>query len=71
MGNGPTLYRAADHQCFKTALVVKGKDNPSSKFDLLEVVGEVPRDKLTYDPNGPDFTDNGKSGVLGECNNGD
>jgi ABC-type branched-subunit amino acid transport system substrate-binding protein len=28
MGNGPTLYRAADHQCFKDVLVVKGKENP-------------------------------------------
>lgn len=70
LGNGPTLYRGADHQCFKSALVVKGKDNPTSNFDLLEVVGEVGRDKLTYDPTDPDFTDNGKSGVLGSCNNG-
>jgi branched-chain amino acid transport system substrate-binding protein len=29
LGNGPTLYRAADHQCFKDVLVVKGKENPS------------------------------------------
>jgi branched-chain amino acid transport system substrate-binding protein len=49
MGNGPTLYRAEDHQCFKTALVVRGNNNPSSQFDLLEVVKEVPRDVLTYD----------------------
>lgn len=50
MGNGPTLYRAADHQCFKNVLVVTGKPNPSSEFDLLEVVEEVPRDQVTYDP---------------------
>lgn len=25
MGNGPTEYRAEDHQCFKDVLVVKGK----------------------------------------------
>ena len=42
MGNGPTLYRAADHQCFKDVLVVKGKDNPSNQFDLLEVVDVTP-----------------------------
>ncbi len=28
MGNGPTEYRAADHQCFKDVLVVKGKEKP-------------------------------------------
>ena len=31
LGNGPTLYRAEDHQCFKDVLVVKGKENPSSE----------------------------------------
>jgi branched-chain amino acid transport system substrate-binding protein len=50
MGNGPTLYRAADHQCFKKVLVVRGKENPSSQFDLLEVVEQVPREEVTYDP---------------------
>jgi len=50
MGNGPTLYRAADHQCFKKVLVVKGNANPESQFDLLEVVKEVPREQVTYDP---------------------
>jgi ABC-type branched-subunit amino acid transport system substrate-binding protein len=50
MGNGPTLYRAADHQCFKDVLVVRGNENPSSQFDLLEVVKIVPRDQVTYDP---------------------
>ena len=48
MGNGPTLYRAEDHQCFKDVLVVRGKENPTSQFDLLEVVKIVPRDKVTY-----------------------
>ncbi len=50
MGNGPTEYRAADHQCFKNVLVVRGKQNPSSQFDLLEVVQEVPRSQVEYDP---------------------
>ena len=50
LGNGPTEYRAADHQCIKNVLVVQGKQNPSSKFDVLEVVQEVPRAKVDYDP---------------------
>ena len=50
MGNGPTLYRAADHQCFKDVLVVRGKENPSSQFDLLEIVKIVPRAQVEYDP---------------------
>lgn len=48
MGNGPTEYRAADHQCFKKVLVVKGNENPKSKFDLLQVVQEVPVEQITY-----------------------
>ena len=42
LGNGPTLYRAEDHQCFKDVLVVKGKENPTSEFDLLEIVEVTP-----------------------------
>jgi len=49
MGNGPTEYRAEDHQCFKDVLVVRGNQTPSSKFDLLEVVKEVPRADVEYD----------------------
>jgi len=63
MGNGPTLYRAEDHQCFKQVLVVKGNEDPTSQFDLLEVVQEVPVEQVTYDP--AIF-----GGDLGECNNG-
>ncbi|MTI09759.1 substrate-binding protein [Curvivirga aplysinae] len=50
MGNGPTEYRAADHQCFKDVLVVRGNENPSSQFDLLQVVQQVPRSQVEYDP---------------------
>ncbi|MGV8855635.1 MAG: substrate-binding protein [Devosia sp.] len=50
MGNGKTLYRAADHQCMKDVLVVKGTDNPTSEYDVLEVVQVVPRDVVDYDP---------------------
>jgi branched-chain amino acid transport system substrate-binding protein len=50
MGNGPTEYRAADHQCFKKVLVVKGNEKATSKFDLLKVVKEVPVADVTYDP---------------------
>ncbi len=50
MGNGPTEYRAADHQCFKDVLVVRGNENPTSQFDLLEVVEITPRSQVEYDP---------------------
>jgi len=50
LGNGPTEYRAADHQCMKDVLVVRGKQKPSNKFDLLEVVQVVPRSAVDYDP---------------------
>jgi branched-chain amino acid transport system substrate-binding protein len=50
LGNGPTLYRAEDHQCFKPVLVVQGKEKPKDKFDLLQVVKEVPASEVTYDP---------------------
>ena len=50
MGNGPTLYRAEDHQCFKDVLVVQGKQAPANPFDLLEVVGKASREAVTYDP---------------------
>jgi branched-chain amino acid transport system substrate-binding protein len=48
MGNGPTEYRAGDHQCFKDVLVMRGKEKPSSRFDLLEVVKVVPRAQVEY-----------------------
>ncbi|MFP7672527.1 substrate-binding protein [Marivita sp. S0852] len=66
MGNGPTLYRGDDHQCFKDVLVVKGKENPSSEFDLLEIVEVTPVDQVTYAPDHPQFA----GGQLGSCNNG-
>jgi branched-chain amino acid transport system substrate-binding protein len=50
MGNGPTLYRGSDHQCFKDVLVVRGKQSPANPFDLLDVVGTASRDSVTYDP---------------------
>ena len=66
MGNGPTLYRADDHQCFKDVLVVKGNENPTSKFDVLEVVEVTPAAQVTYAPDHPMFA----GGELGECNSG-
>ncbi|MCI4660966.1 MAG: substrate-binding protein [Neomegalonema sp.] len=66
LGNGPTLYRGEDHQCFKPVLVVKGKDNPTSKFDLLEVVDVTPTEKVMYPTDHPDF----QGGELGACNAG-
>ncbi|SDJ80284.1 substrate-binding protein [Aliiruegeria lutimaris] len=68
MGNGKTLYRAEDHQCFKDVLVVKGKENPQSEFDLLEVVEVTPAAQVTYPPNHPMF--GGDEASLGQCNNG-
>lgn len=50
LGNGPTEYRAEDHQCFKDVLVVKGKEKPTSKFDVLEVVEVTPRAQVEYSP---------------------
>jgi len=66
LGNGPTLYRAGDHQCFKDVLVVKGKDNPTSDFDLLEIVEITPRSQVEYALDHPDFA--GRD--MGECNPG-
>ncbi|KIC37203.1 substrate-binding protein [Leisingera sp. ANG-M7] len=66
MGNGPTLYRAEDHQCFKDVLVVRGKENPTSEFDLLEVVEVTPRAQVEYAPDHPMFA----GGNLGSCNPG-
>ncbi|WP_439523365.1 substrate-binding protein [Marivita sp.] len=66
MGNGPTLYRADDHQCFKDVLVVRGKENPTSEFDLLEVVEVTPASQVTYPADHPMFA----GGQLGNCNNG-
>ena len=60
LGNGATEYRAEDHQCFKDVLVVRGNENPSSQFDLLEVVQQVPRAQVEY---APDML----GGELGEC----
>ena len=50
MGNGPTLYRAEDHQCIKNVLVVRGNENPTSQFDVLNIFQEIPRDQVAYDP---------------------
>ncbi|ANT59558.1 MULTISPECIES: substrate-binding protein [Roseobacteraceae] len=66
LGNGPTLYRADDHQCFKDVLVVRGKENPESEFDLLEVVEVTPRAQVEYAPDHPMFA----GGSLGSCNPG-
>ncbi len=66
MGNGPTLYRAEDHQCFKDVVVVKGKENPENEFDLVEQVEITPVEQVTYAPDHPQFA----GGSLGACNPG-
>jgi len=68
MGNGPVTYRAEDHQCFKDVLVMQGKENPSSQFDILEVVEVTPRAQVEYAPDHPMF--GGAEASLGECNDG-
>ena len=69
LGNGPTHYRAEDHQCFKDVLVVKGKENPDSDFDLLEIVEVTPAAQVTYPPNHPSFGGDDVS-LKGACNTG-
>ncbi|MGR3627489.1 MAG: substrate-binding protein [Limimaricola sp.] len=66
MGNGPTLYRAEDHQCFKDVVVVKGAENPQDEFHLVEIVEVTPTEQVTYPHDHPMFA----GGALGECNPG-
>jgi len=66
MGNGPTLYRAEDHQCFKDVVVVKGKEAPENEFDLVEIVEVIPVEQVTYPVDHPQFA----GGDLGKCNPG-
>ena len=68
LGNGLTLYRGADHQCFKDVLVVKGKENPTSEFDLLEIVEVTPAAQVSYEPDHPQM--GGAAATLGSCNPG-
>ena len=63
LGNGPTEYRAGDHQCLKDVLVVRGRANPDSPFDRLEVVGITPRAQVEYPVDHPMFA----GGELGGC----
>lgn len=66
LGNGPTLYRADDHQCFKDVLVMKGKENPTNEYDTLEIVEVTPRAQVEYAADHPMFA----GGDLGKCNPG-
>lgn len=66
LGNGPTLYRGDDHQCFKDVVVVRGKENPENEFDLVEIVEMTPVEQITYPHDHPQFA----GGELGQCNNG-
>jgi ABC-type branched-subunit amino acid transport system substrate-binding protein len=66
LGNGPTLYRKDDHQCFKDVVVVRGKENPENEFDLVEIVEVTPAEKVTYAPDNAMFA----GGDLGACNPG-
>ncbi len=66
MGNGPTLYRADDHQCFKDVVVVKGAESPQDEFNLVDIVEITPTAQVTYPHDHPMFA----GGALGECNPG-
>ncbi|KAJ56045.1 branched-chain amino acid ABC transporter substrate-binding protein [Actibacterium mucosum KCTC 23349] len=66
LGNGKTLYRADDHQCFKDVLVVRGAQNPTNAYDTLEIVEVTPVEQVTYTPDHPMFA----GGDLGTCNPG-
>jgi ABC-type branched-subunit amino acid transport system substrate-binding protein len=66
LGNGPTLYRKDDHQCFKDVLVMKGKEDPTNEYDALEIVEVTPRAQVEYAPDHPMFA----GGDLGKCNSG-
>jgi ABC-type branched-subunit amino acid transport system substrate-binding protein len=66
LGNGPTLYRAADHQCFKDVLVVRGAADPQDEFHLVEIVEVTPVAQVWYEPDNPMFA----GGDLGTCNPG-
>ncbi len=68
LGNGPTHYRADDHQCFKDVLVVKGADNPTNAYDTLEIVEVTPRSQVEYPSDHPMF--GGAEASLGTCNPG-
>jgi branched-chain amino acid transport system substrate-binding protein len=68
MGNGPTTYRAEDHQCFKDVLVMKGAENPSDEYHNLEIVEITPVAQVMYPPDHPMF--GGPEASLGECNAG-
>ncbi len=68
LGNGSTLYRAEDHQCFKDVLVVRGAQNPTNQYDTLEIVEVTPAAQVTYPANHPMF--GGDEASLGECNKG-
>ena len=61
MGNGPTEYRAEDHQCFKGYSGGAENEKPSSQFDLLKVVQIVPRAQVEYPASM-------LGGELGSCN---
>jgi ABC-type branched-subunit amino acid transport system substrate-binding protein len=66
LGTGQTLYRSADHQCFKDVLVMKGNEAPTNEYDTLEIVEVTPVEQVWYEPDNPMFA----GGELGECNPG-
>ncbi|SFK72699.1 amino acid/amide ABC transporter substrate-binding protein, HAAT family [Loktanella salsilacus] len=71
MGNGQTLYRGSDHQCFKDVLVMEGVASTSGNanmvgYDTLKIVEETLRAQVEYAEDHPMFA----GGALGDCNPG-
>jgi len=62
-GNGESVFRATDHQCFKNTLVAVGRSAPADISDILEIRNTVDKANTEY----PDTT---FAGTLGSCNNG-
>ncbi|PZX19776.1 amino acid/amide ABC transporter substrate-binding protein (HAAT family) [Palleronia aestuarii] len=66
LGNGPSLYRAADHQCFHNVLIVRGRRQRLEAAVPVEIVATTPGDAVSYPVDHPLFA----GGALGRCNRG-
>ena len=66
LGNGPTQYRAEDHQCFKEVLVVRGRRGQARTDDPLDIVEVIPRSRTDYPVDHRLFA----GSAFAQCNNG-
>ena len=65
LGNGPTLYRAEDHQCFKDVWSCRAR-RTRQRVRPLEIVEVTPCEQVDLRAEHPMFA----GGDLGECNPG-